>query len=112
MIYEYVCMHRRMLVDLFQRCGRLELKFLVDSGFGFGVCLGVIQMALWVFYELPWTLAAGGAVVGYLTNWMALKLIFEPIDPVRACMHACIFFLPCTLYTYACIFEPIDPVRL
>ena len=65
-----------------------------------------------VFYELPWTLAAGGAVVGYLTNWIALKLIFEPIDPVRACMHACIFFLPCTLYTYACIFEPIDPVRL
>ena len=41
------------------------------------------QMALWIFYELPWTLAAGGAVVGYLTNWIALKLIFEPVEPTQ-----------------------------
>ena len=34
-------------------------------------------------YERAWTLAAGGAIVGYLTNWIALKLIFEPVDPVR-----------------------------
>ncbi len=40
-------------------------------------------MALWIFYELPWTLAAGGAVVGYLTNWIALKLIFEPVEPTQ-----------------------------
>ena len=72
-----------LLVELFRRCGRVELAFLVNSGFGFGCLLGVVQMALWVFYELPWTLAAGGAVVGYLTNWIALKLIFEPVLPTR-----------------------------
>lgn len=32
---------------------------------------------------MPWTLAAGGAVVGYLTNLIALKLIFEPVEPRR-----------------------------
>ena len=104
---------KRMLVELFQRCGRVELRFLVNSGFGFGCLLGLVQMvslamlpaparrygsrpphslsplppspwqALWIFYELPWTLAAGGAVVGYLTNWIALKLIFEPVEPTR-----------------------------
>ena len=74
---------KAMLVSLFQRCGRLELDFLVNSGFAFGCLLGVVQMALWVFYELPWTLAAGGAVVGYLTNLIALKLIFEPVEPTR-----------------------------
>ena len=72
-----------LLVDLFRRCGRIELDFLVNSGFGFGCLLGVVQMALWILYELPWTLAAGGAVVGYLTNWIALKLIFEPVEPIR-----------------------------
>jgi len=40
-------------------------------------------MLLWLFFELPWTLAAGGAIVGYLTNWIALKLIFEPVEPTR-----------------------------
>jgi hypothetical protein len=67
---------KQLLVELFRRCGRVELDFLVNSGFGFGCLLGVVQMCLWIFYELPWTLAAGGAVVGYLTNWIALLLIF------------------------------------
>ena len=74
---------KQLLVDLFQRCGKAELAFLVNSGFGFGVALGVLQMLLWLVYEMPWTLAAGGAVVGYLTNLIALKLIFEPIEPTR-----------------------------
>ena len=74
---------KRLLIDLFQRCGAKELAFLVNSGFGFGCVLGVFQMLLWLFFELPWTLAAGGAVVGYLTNWIALKLIFEPVEPRR-----------------------------
>ena len=72
---------KQLLVDLFQRCGKAELAFLVNSGFGFGCLLGVFQMLLWIFFELPWTLAAGGAVVGYLTNLIALKLIFEPVEP-------------------------------
>ena len=24
----------------------------------------------------------GGALVGYITNWVALKLIFEPLNPI------------------------------
>ena len=74
---------KQLLVELFRRCGRVELDFLVHSGFGFGCLLGVVQMCLWIFYELPWTLAAGGAVVGYLTNWIALLLIFAPVEPRR-----------------------------
>lgn len=40
-------------------------------------------MFVWLLYDKPWTLPAGGAVVGYITNWLAIKLIFEPVDPVR-----------------------------
>lgn len=40
-------------------------------------------MFVWLLYDKPWTLPAGGAVVGYITNWLAIKLIFEPVDPVK-----------------------------
>ena len=74
---------KRLLVALFQRCGKAELAFLVNSGLWFGMALGVVQMLAWLVYERAWTLAAGGAIVGYLTNWIALKLIFEPVEPQR-----------------------------
>lgn len=54
-----------------------------NSGFFFGFLLGVVQMFVWLLYDKPWTLPAGGAVVGYITNWLAIKLIFEPVDPVK-----------------------------
>jgi len=59
----------------------LELKFLTNSGLWFGAMLGVIQMVVWMFYDNPWTLTIGGMIVGLLTNWIALKCIFEPVDP-------------------------------
>jgi len=69
--------------DFFQRVGYKELVFLVDSGFGFGLLLGVLQMIQWMLYPKAWTLAAGGAVVGFITNWIALKWIFEPLNPTK-----------------------------
>jgi uncharacterized membrane protein YheB (UPF0754 family) len=72
-----------LIVALFQRCGEKELSFLVDSGLWFGFLLGLIQMVVWCFYDSPWTLTAGGALVGYATNWLALKCIFEPVEPTR-----------------------------
>ena len=35
------------LVDLFQKVGRVELDFLVNSGFGLGFMLGLGQMVVW-----------------------------------------------------------------
>lgn len=89
----------RTLGQFFQKVGRKELQFLVDSGFGIGVVLGkshffktssaiptfpgLFQMILWMLYPANWTLPVGGAVVGYITNWIALKWIFEPIEPTK-----------------------------
>jgi len=72
-----------VLVDLFQKVGRVELDFLVNSGFGFGFVLGLAQMAAWVVAPAAWTLPAAGALVGYVTNWIAIKLLFEPAEPVN-----------------------------
>jgi len=74
---------RTILVDLFQKVGHKELRFLTDSGLFFGFLLGLLQMLAWLVFPRAWTLPVGGAIVGYLTNWIALKMIFEPVDPVR-----------------------------
>jgi len=71
-----------VLVDLFQKVGRVELDFLVKSGFGFGFLLGLGQMALWAVLPVPITLPIAGALVGYVTNWIAIKLLFEPVEPI------------------------------
>ena len=71
-----------VLVELFQKVGRVELKFLIESGFGFGFLLGLGQMALWAVRPQPWTLPVAGALVGYVTNYVAIKLLFEPAEPV------------------------------
>jgi len=72
-----------VLVNLFQKVGHKELKFLIDSGFGFGFLLGILQMIQWMFLPYNWTLPVGGAIVGYVTNWIALKWIFEPLNPTK-----------------------------
>jgi uncharacterized membrane protein YheB (UPF0754 family) len=73
---------KEVLVDLFQKVGRVELKFLVESGFGFGALLGIGQMVVWAVTPQAWTLPVAGAFVGYITNWIAIKLLFEPADPI------------------------------
>ena len=78
-----MCADRTLLVELFQTCGRSELRFLTNSGLWVGFMLGLVQMVFWLLYQNPWTLTAGGALVGYLTNWIALKWIFEPVNPVQ-----------------------------
>ena len=82
LVVKEMCEDKRVLVELFQKCGREELAFLTNSGLFFGFLLGCVQAAAWLFYDNPWTLTFGGALVGLATNWIALKCIFEPVDPV------------------------------
>jgi len=71
-----------VLVELFQKVGRVELDFLVKSGFGFGFLLGLAQMGCWAIRPHAWTLPIAGSLVGYVTNWIAIKLLFEPAEPI------------------------------
>lgn len=59
-----------------------ELDFLVNSGLGFGFLLGIGQMIQHMLFPKNWMLPIGGAIVGFLTNWIALKFIFFPVNPV------------------------------
>ena len=73
---------KRIIVDLFKLCGREELRFIVKTGLWGGGLLGLVQMALWLVYPAAWSLVLGGALVGYLTDWFALKILFEPVEPM------------------------------
>jgi hypothetical protein len=74
---------RALLGQLFRKCGQAELDFLTNSGLWFGFMLGIIQMVVALFWENPWALSIGGAIVGLATNWLALKWIFEPVNPTK-----------------------------
>jgi uncharacterized membrane protein YheB (UPF0754 family) len=74
---------RAKLGELFRACGQAELDFLTNSGLWFGFLLGLIQMAVALFWDNPWSLSIGGGIVGLATNWLALKWIFEPVNPTK-----------------------------
>ena len=82
-VVEQMMLDRSKLGQLFQKCGQRELDFLTNSGLWFGFLLGIIQMVVALFWENPWTLSIGGAIVGTATNWLALKWIFEPVNPTK-----------------------------
>ena len=71
----------KVLVNLFERCGEQDLRFVVKSGLFLGGLLGVGQMLLWMAWSPWWSLAITGAAVGMVTDQLALKLIFEPVEP-------------------------------
>ena len=71
------------LVELFQRAGKNEFKFIEMCGLYFGFTLGLVQTLVWYFYQSGWTLPVIGIIVGYLTNWLALQMIFRPFRPTR-----------------------------
>ena len=74
---------RSLLGKLFKISGKDELIFLVDSGLWFGFLLGIIQLVVALYWDNPWTLSIGGLIVGLATNWLALKWIFEPVNPLK-----------------------------
>lgn len=72
-----------LLVDLFQEIGKKEFKFIGASGWIFGILFGLIQMVIWWLYPGLWTLPVQGVIVGYVTNWLALIMIFRPMVEKR-----------------------------
>ena len=83
MLVEGLTKDPEMLNRIFLKCGEKEFKFIEHSGLIFGFVFGLVQMLVWNYYQFWWLLPVGGLVVGYLTNFLALKLIFRPVHPVK-----------------------------
>jgi uncharacterized membrane protein YheB (UPF0754 family) len=78
------CVQNKHLVNkIFQECGDKEFDFIRRSGFYFGFLFGCIQMTIFFFYTGSWILPVAGFLVGWTTNWLALKVIFRPLKPIK-----------------------------
>ncbi len=82
-VVDAVMADRALMSQMFLEVGREEFKFIENSGIWFGGLFGIVQMAIWVYYPEWWILPLFGFIVGYATNWLALKLVFEPKEPRR-----------------------------
>lgn len=69
---------------IFLEVGREELRFIVRFGFFFGLLLG-IPTAFFTQEVLTqwWVLPIAGVLIGYTTNLLGIRMIFEPVRPRR-----------------------------
>ena len=78
MVISTLVLDKGLLNKIFLKCGAEEFKFIEKSGAYFGFLFGLIQMVLWYYVQPWWLLPLAGILVGFSTNWLALKLIFKP----------------------------------
>jgi uncharacterized membrane protein YheB (UPF0754 family) len=69
--------------EVFENLGHHELLMIERLGFVFGFVLGIPLMFLTMFYEPWWPIPLIGIAIGFITNKLALDMIFEPIEPRR-----------------------------
>ncbi|MBN7819012.1 DUF445 domain-containing protein [Bowmanella yangjiangensis] len=81
MVVEQLAKDPELINEIFLKAGAKEFPFIERSGLYFGFLFGLPTMFIWSYYQLWWILPLGGLLVGYATNWIAIKIIFEPKRP-------------------------------
>jgi len=74
-----------LLVKMFQEIGRKEFTFVLHVAAVMGFILGVVQMLIWKYVHVWWSLPLSGLIIGYFTNWLAITMIFRPVQPHVIC---------------------------
>ncbi len=83
MIVRRFTQERGLIVHVFLEVGSREIRFIVSSSFWIGMFFGAIQMVAWYFLPYRFGLPLYGCALGYLTNWVALNMVFRPLHPIR-----------------------------
>ena len=68
---------------IYQEVGEKELKFIINFGFFFGFACGIPTIFIVHAFPYWWMLPILGTVIGWVTNWLAISMIFEPSEPKR-----------------------------
>lgn len=74
---------KALINHIFLSVGNKEFKFIEQSGFYFGFLFGIIQAIVFYIYNPWWVLVLFGVFVGFATNFLAIRLIFRPLNPKR-----------------------------
>ena len=79
---EQVRQRPEVLSEIIWRTGRREFRFIEASGAVIGAVMGLGLAAVWSVIPDVWVLLLSGALVGAVTNWLAIQLVFCPSLPV------------------------------
>ena len=74
---------KALLNRIFTEAGDREFRFIAHSGLFFGALIGVVQTVAWALFKQPLIMPLFGAITGWFTDWLALKMIFFPTEPTR-----------------------------
>ena len=74
---------RALMVKMFREVGDPEFRFVINSGFYFGFLFGLLQIPFVLYLPGNWVMPVFGFIIGIATNWVALNVIFRPLNPVR-----------------------------
>ncbi|MEU8631685.1 DUF445 family protein [Amycolatopsis sp. NPDC048633] len=74
---------KALLNRLIRDISRPEMRFIARSGIWFGFILGCVQLVVWALTKSPIVLPLFGLLIGWFTDWLALKMIFLPREPRR-----------------------------
>ncbi|MEJ3656744.1 DUF445 domain-containing protein [Actinomycetes bacterium KLBMP 9759] len=83
MIVTNLVRDKALLNRIFREAGAEEFAFIRRSGIYFGAAIGVVQAVAWAVFRSPLIMPLFGLVTGWFTDWLALKMIFNPKQPKR-----------------------------
>ncbi|MEN2751546.1 hypothetical protein AAIR29_07860 [Psychrobacter sp. FBL11] len=72
---------RRLMVNMFLRVGQHEINFIWHISALIGLIFGIIQMFIFLVVPQHWTVPFFAAIWGLLTNWIAIWMVFNPVEP-------------------------------
>lgn len=73
----------RRLARLTEEIGGKEFVFIEWSGGVFGFLIGMLQLGVWNLMQTWWLMPIVGIIVGLVTNYLAIQMIFRPFEPTK-----------------------------
>lgn len=86
MVVSNLLRDKPLLNRIFLEAGSGEFKFIRNSGIYFGFLIGLVQAVVWALTQNPWVMPLFGLFTGWFTDWLALKMVFNPKHPTKYLM--------------------------
>jgi uncharacterized membrane protein YheB (UPF0754 family) len=75
--------NKELMNQLVREIATPEFKFMIRMGIIFGAAIGVVQAITWALFHNHLIIPLFGGLVGWVTDYLALKMIFSPRTPTR-----------------------------
>ncbi|MGH8540148.1 MAG: DUF445 domain-containing protein, partial [Stenotrophobium sp.] len=83
MVVSNLLRDKKLLNRIFLEAGSGEFRFIRNSGLFFGFAIGCVQAVTWALTHNAWVMPLFGGFTGWFTDWLALKMIFNPKHPTK-----------------------------